>query len=178
VAGFGENTARKGNRMTNENTLIKFTSSRFGELEILEEKIIQVPGGIIGFPDFQRFVLLDPSKGSSNFLWLQAIDSPHLAFIITDPMQFLPDYNIHGSEPALQRLEVEKKSPPALFVIASIPASDPSQINVNLLAPLLYFADENTMHQVVLEQDAWPLRYYLLEQDSGDPAVATDEEVR
>jgi len=155
--------------MNNEKGLTKITSSRFGELDIQDDRIIRIPGGIIGFPDFERYVLLDQSGGTSPFLWLQAVDSPDLAFVIADPLTFIPDYRIQVTEPALERLGIAEKSAPALFAIVSIPASDPRMVNVNLLAPVLYFADENTMHQVVLEQGSWPIRYYLLSQESGDP---------
>ena len=86
--------------MNETSRTIRFNSARFGEIEILEEKVISVPEGIIGFPDFRRFALLDPSSGAGLFLWLQAIDSPDLAFVITDPTAFVPDFKI------LKELEV------------------------------------------------------------------------
>jgi flagellar assembly factor FliW len=156
--------------MTNTGDLIRFSSSRFGELEIPESKVINVPDGIIGFPDYTRYALLDPSGGRSLFLWLQAVDEPNLAFIITDPLVFLPEYRIHGSEPDLQRLEVEKKAPPALFVIVAVPPNDPDRVSANLAAPLLYFEADNTLHQIVLETEEWPLRHYLIPEGSRSHA--------
>jgi len=147
----------------NETTrTIRFNSSRFGDIEIPEEKIISVPDGIIGFPDFRRYALLDSSSGASLFLWLHSVDSPDLAFVITDPTVFVPDFKIQTSEPALERLDLQRKSAPALFVITTIPENDPDRVSINLLAPLLYFADENSLYQIILEQTDRPLRFYLL----------------
>jgi len=153
---------------------IRFFSSRFGELEVSEEKIISVPEGIIGFPDYHRYVLLDPSGGTSSFLWLQAVDSPDLAFVITDPLQFVPNYHILASEPALERLGASSKPPPALFVIVTVPADNPDKTSINLLAPLVYFANENVLYQIVLEKADWPIRYYLLPQESSEASKAAE----
>jgi len=156
--------------MTDPAKFIKFTSSRFGELEIPIERVISVPQGILGFPDHHRYVLLDPSDGKSLFLWLQAVDPPDLAFIVTDPLGLVPDYQIQLTEPGLACLNVEERGAPALFVIATVPKDDPEKVNVNLLAPLIYFCDENILYQIVLENSLWPIRHYLLPQKSIDPA--------
>ena len=157
--------------MTETEPTIRFHSSRFGDLEIPESKIISVPEGIIGFPDSKRYVLLDPSGGESLFLWLHAVDKPDLAFILANPLYFVPDYGIETSEPDLKRLDLLEKSAPALFVIVTVPENNPDGINANLLAPILYFESDNSIHQIVLEKGDWPLRYPLLvqsEQASGE----------
>ena len=155
--------------MTDTDSKISFSSSRFGSLEIPESRIIRVPEGIIGFPDITRFALLDPSKGESVFLWLQAVDNPDLAFIITDPLAFIPEYVLDLAEPDLQRLDIAAKPPPALFVIVTVPPNNPDNVSINLLAPLLYFESENSLYQIVLEKADWPIRYPLLEKMASDP---------
>jgi flagellar assembly factor FliW len=146
--------------------LIKFSTSHFGEVEISEDKVINLPEGIIGFPDQRRFALIDPSNGSSVFLWLQSIDEPDLAFILTDPIIFIPEYKIQVHEPSLSHLNLEYRSAPALFVIVTVPADSPEKVSANLLAPLIYFAADNEMFQVVLEKETWPLKYYLISREN------------
>ncbi len=70
---------------------MKITTTRFGTLDIQEEQIIQVPAGIIGFPEYKRYVLLEHKKGSS-FLWFQAVDNNALAFVLINAILFQPDY--------------------------------------------------------------------------------------
>lgn len=149
--------------MTDTGEKIKFTSSRFGEIEIPEKDLIHVPEGIIGFQHLTRFALLDTSGGESQFLWLQAVDEPKLAFIITDPLIFVPGYGIDMSEPDLARIGAMQKSPPALFAIVTVPQDNPDSISANLLAPLIFFEKESLMYQVVLEKGNWPIRCPLLE---------------
>ena len=154
--------------MSEPETTLRFHSSRFGDLEIPESKTIQAPEGIIGFPDITRYVLLDPSAGQSLFLWLQAVDDPNLAFILANPLDFIPGYTLETSEPDLMRINISEKSHPALFVIVTVPQNDPDKISANLLAPILYFEDENSIYQVVLESGNWPLRQPLLADDDLD----------
>ncbi|HEX9745808.1 MAG TPA: flagellar assembly protein FliW [bacterium] len=141
---------------------IKFNSTRFGEVEIPERNIIHAPGGIIGFAGIERYALLDPSGGESLFLWLQAVDEPDLAFIVTDPMMFVPEYAIDATEPDIEKLGIGEKKPPALFVMVTVPAGNPDNITANLLAPLLYFEEDNVIHQIVLEKTEWGLKHPLV----------------
>jgi flagellar assembly factor FliW len=164
--------------MTDSHQIVRFSSSRFGDIEVPADRLITVPDGIIGFPDFTRYALLDPSGGQSLFLWLHSVDSPDLAFIITDPVPFVPDYRIDASEPDLDRLALAGKEPPALFVIVTVPENDPDMISANLLAPLLFFESDSTLHQIVLEKGNWPLRYHLLAEERCDAGAGSAGEVR
>jgi len=157
---------------------MKITSSRFGELEIPESKVIKCPEGIIGFPDYQSYVLLDPSGGESVFLWLQSVDNPGLAFIVTDPTIYYPGYEIQTDEPDVERLKLPDKPNPGLFVIVTIPPDDPDKISANLIAPLLYFDSDRTLFQIVLEKTEWPLRGYLLPEDETESAAGASGEVQ
>lgn len=146
---------------------LSFKSSRFGEVTISRDKVIHVPEGIIGFPEYKSYALLDPSEGSSIFLWLHSVDSPELAFIVTDPRLFVPEYSIDSSEPSLERIGALTKTISALFAIVTIPKDNPDKASINLLAPLLLF-DDNVIYQVVLEKASWPLRHYLIQEKTAE----------
>jgi len=154
-----------------------FNSTRFGDLEVPEGKIIDIPEGIIGFPDFKRYAILDPSEGESIFLWLHAVEEPNLAFIITEASSIAPDFTVDASESDLERLDIDVKDEHGLFVIVSVPPDDPEKISANLLAPILYRKSDNTMFQIVLQKGDWPLKYYFFEKgevelspgDNNDP---------
>ena len=66
-------------------TQLNLSTSRFGTINIQEEQIIHMPSGMIGFPDAQRFTLLEHKKGSP-FMWLQSLDDGALAFVLVDPL--------------------------------------------------------------------------------------------
>lgn len=66
-------------------------SSRFGTIEVPEERLITLPMGLPGFPDAHTFVLIDHTAGSP-FRWLQAVEQPELALIVINPLEFAPDF--------------------------------------------------------------------------------------
>ena len=72
----------------------KIDSTRFGEIEFDDERVITLPQGIIGFGDKKRFVLVQPDEKDAVFFWLHSADDPDLAFVVTDPRYFIPDYRV------------------------------------------------------------------------------------
>ena len=59
-------------------------TTRFGQVEIDDDRVLEFPKGLLGFARHQRYALIQPT-GESYFFWLQAIDAPELAFVVTDP---------------------------------------------------------------------------------------------
>ena len=53
-------------------------TTRFGNVEIAEDRVIMFPNGLLGFSDYTRFCLLEPSEDAC-FFWLQSLDDPALA---------------------------------------------------------------------------------------------------
>jgi flagellar assembly factor FliW len=82
---------------------MKFETTRFGTIEIEEKQIIEFPDGLYGFEKERRFTFLPFNPNvESPMEWMQSILSPHLAFVITDPYLYVPDYK-------LKLLEEDKK---------------------------------------------------------------------
>jgi len=67
-------------------------TTRFGRLEVNEERIISFPKGLLGFPQYQRYALIQTGE-ENYFFWLQSVDEPTLAFVVTDPAIFFKDYD-------------------------------------------------------------------------------------
>ena len=60
-----------------------------------DERIMSLPSGLLGFPNQNRFALIQ--TGTENyFFWLQSLDDPNLAFVVTDPTIFFKDYDVPG----------------------------------------------------------------------------------
>jgi flagellar assembly factor FliW len=72
---------------------LKIETTRFGIITIEKDKIIEMPDGMAGFPSQRQFVLFQ-HKENSPFLWYQSIEDPVLAFVITNPYLFMPEYKI------------------------------------------------------------------------------------
>ena len=69
---------------------MKVKTTRFGELELDESRIISFTEGILGFPNYKKFVLLDRDN-NSPFVWLQSVETEELAFVLMKPVHVFPD---------------------------------------------------------------------------------------
>jgi len=62
-------------------------TTRFGDVDIAEDRVITFPKGLLGFADNKRYCLFEPNEDAC-FYWLQSLDDPTLAFVVTDPALF------------------------------------------------------------------------------------------
>jgi flagellar assembly factor FliW len=132
-------------------------SSRFGELEVPAEALIDFPDGMIGVGG-NRFALLSREE-SGAFKWLQDTSQEDLALPVTDPFSFFPDYEVVLSDAEAERIGITDPGDAEVLVVVRA-AEDPGQISANLLAPILVAAGVG--HQVMNEASWAPLREPLL----------------
>lgn len=138
---------------------MKCQSSRFGTFDVNEDTLLVFPSGILGFPEWSKYVVLDHDT-DAPFKWLQCVEEPQLAFVILDPAFFKPDYDIEITSDAL--IEIQKQDGDELSVVAilTIPSDDPSAVTANLRGPLVMNHRNRLCKQLVLSED-WPTRYPL-----------------
>lgn len=109
-------------------------STRFGELEVPAEALIEFPDGLIGVGG-SRFALLTREE-SGAFKWLQDAERGELALPVTDPFPFFPDYELRISDAEAQRIGISAPDEADVLVIVRA-AEALEDFTVNLLAPLL-----------------------------------------
>lgn len=112
--------------------MISFDTSRFGRLEVGADKIIEFPFGLIGFPNIKRFILMDYKDTSLK--WLQAVDDPDVAFIVTPPSEFFPEFVLKVEAAAKKYLEI--KDDDDLVALAILRVED-ENVTANLQGPLV-----------------------------------------
>jgi flagellar assembly factor FliW len=138
--------------------VVKFISNRFGELSVAEERVITFPGGILGFPDAKRYVILD-YEGDVPFKWLQSVDDPALAFLVAVPTVVKPDYSLCLKKADLTDLGECNDEDMAILAILTVPEGNPKGMTANLRGPLVINAATMKGKQVVLQDDNYPIRY-------------------
>ncbi len=143
---------------------MKIKTKRFGEIEIDPKTKITFPSGILGFAGYKDYVLIDSNK-KSPLKWLQSMESPDLAFVVTDPLIFKPDYQIRLYKADLEEIEVDDPTRVAQLVIVTVP-KDPSKMTANLKGPLLINTVNNLGKQVVLDHPDYDLKFRLLSDDA------------
>jgi len=145
---------------------VKIETTRFGSIDIEEEKIIGMPFGMLGFPDKKRFVILQ-HKENSPFFWYQSVDDPMLAFVIMSPFLFKPDYAVDMDD-VLKEMswnEGEENNNLALYVVVNIPKGSPDKMTANLIGPILI--DNNTRQavQLVISNSPYTHKFPLLREN-------------
>ncbi len=134
-------------------------TTRFGTIEVDEERIVCFQEGLPGFPQARRFALLEHSH-ESPFHWLQSVDDGALAFVVMDPL--LLDQNYLHAIPgeALADLEIQAATQAAVLVIVNI-QRERSSITANLMAPLVINPGNRRGKQVILLGSGYDIRHEL-----------------
>jgi flagellar assembly factor FliW len=144
---------------------MEIQTTRFGQLSVDDERIMSLPSGLLGFPSQTRFALIQ--TGTENyFFWLQSVDDPNLAFVVTDPTIFFKDYDVPIREETQQELKVTDPSFLQVFVICNKVGE---WLTGNLLGPIVINAENRLAQQVVLTEKKWTTRQPLLRLQSEVP---------
>lgn len=134
-------------------------STRFGTFELKDDNVLVFPSGILGFPDWTKYVLLDHDT-DAPFKWLQCTEEPQLAFVVLDPAFFKPDYQIQVPLDALIEIQKVDSDELSVVTILTIPSHDPGAVTANLRGPLVMNHRTRLCKQLVLSEDL-PTRYPL-----------------
>ena len=85
----------------------KVNTLRFGEVEVAEDKIVHFADGIPAFEDEHEFVIV-PYDEESPYVFLQSLATPDLAFLMTMPFVFFPDYEFEIDDENQNKLELTR----------------------------------------------------------------------
>ena len=125
-------------------------TSRFGPLDINEEKIITMTTPILGFTAERQFILL-PHGPESVFWWLQSVDNPDLAFVVIQPARIVPQYQPTITPQLQQELQVQESDDLEILVILTIPKGHPEAMTANLLGPVILNPGKKVAKQILLD---------------------------
>ncbi len=142
---------------------MKIETTRFGSITVSKDEIIEFPQGLLGFPGERRYVILREDNGP--FYWMQSVENPGLAFVITNPLLFVPDYKIRLHRSQLEDIELTELSNGEIWVLVSI-RKDPLRVTLNLQGPILVNKVNKKAKQVVLDPEEYPLQFEVLRVES------------
>jgi flagellar assembly factor FliW len=133
-------------------------TSRFGQLEVDQERLITFDEGILGFPQQHRYALIQTGEGS-GFYWLQAVDTPELAFVVCDPRLFVADYQVPVKVEELQTIGLADPEKAQVFVIVN-KVND--LLTGNFQGPLVINVENRHGCQLVLSDKRYSTRHPLM----------------
>jgi flagellar assembly factor FliW len=146
---------------------MEIQTSRFGRMTVDDQRVMTFARGLLGFPNHSRFALIQTGE-ENYFFWLQSVDDPNLAFVVTDPTIFFKDYDVPVREETSTELQLSDPNFLQTFVICNKVGE---WLTGNLLGPIVVNAQNRLATQVVLTEKKWTTRQPLLRLQAEAPAA-------
>ena len=134
---------------------MKTLHTRFGEVSYEADQILQFPEGLIGLDRLQRFLVM-PNRKEGPLFWMQSVDDPDFAIVVTDPTHFFRDYLLAPDEREREKLGIDADG--ACHALAIVSIGDSREITLNLSGPILYAPATNRGLQVILDDPRYSTR--------------------
>ncbi len=144
---------------------MKISTTRFGDINIDESKVIRMKGGMLGFEHLKRYELLIQSE-KIPFWWLQSVEDGSVAFVVINSLVVKPDYEPVIPDAEVKLLEIGSPEEAVLLSVVTI-RSDSFKVTANLMAPIVVNAKKMLAKQVVLVDSDYPVQYPI----AGNNAV-------
>lgn len=139
---------------------MRLRTRHFDIIEFMEESIIKFPEGLLGFEDLRSYIIIKNDNPEVPFDWLQSIENPDLAFVITDPFLFLGNYEFELGDKDVEELKINTKNDIKIYNIVVV-GKDIKESTMNLRGPIIINIQEKIGKQIVLDTDKYSLKHEL-----------------
>jgi flagellar assembly factor FliW len=131
------------------------------------------PDGLVGFPDWRRFVLMTADDEELPVAALACLDDPAIELMVTDPRLLMPEYELKLS--AEDRASIGLQADTAPIVYCTLTLAADGLISANLLGPLVINPHTRQGRQVVLTDTGYSTRHPVarLSSQGGDDACSS-----
>jgi len=114
---------------------LQYSTSRFGDIEVSEGQVIRIEGGLFGFTNLSKYIIIH-QRGQGSFVWLQSLERPELAFPLIDPHLVYPDYLLEISREEADEIGIEDEADVKIFVLVAMQAGN-KRLQLNMQGPLI-----------------------------------------
>lgn len=138
---------------------MKLETRYFGNIEVEDSSVIHFDEGIPGFEDQHNFVILNnyDTEEPVPFMWLQSVDDPNLAFVITIPFFMRPDYAFDIPTDICENLDIASPEQVGVYTICHITGSIES-MTMNLRNPIIINAKNQRAMQIMISDSRYTTR--------------------
>ncbi len=140
---------------------MELQTKHFGTIEVDEKDILYFPSGIPGFENVKKFTLLGKQDPESPFFWLQGVDDPELAFVVTDPFSVNQNYYVDADDKEIEEIKIKDSEQVLTLSIVTIPERI-KDMTINLKAPVLINMHNNMGKQIIMKDETFPVKYYIM----------------
>ncbi len=134
---------------------MKKIETRFGEVEYNPDNLLIFSAGLIGFPNLRSFIVM-PNRKEGPLFWIQSVDDPDIAFVLTDPTNFFIGYQAIPDASERNSLQISAEDEYFILTVVTVPPDQ--KITLNLAAPIIFAPKTNRAIQVILENTEYQSR--------------------
>ncbi len=138
----------------------KVNTLRFGEIEADENKIVHFEDGIPAFEDEQEFLII-PYDEESPYVFLQSMVTPELAFLMTMPFVFFPEYEFELDDEIQDKLGLNRQEDMVIYTLLTVPDGRVDSMTANLMAPIVMNQANRQARQIVLDKSRYTTKHRL-----------------
>ncbi len=144
---------------------MKVDTTRFGEIEVDETRILNFVQPIFGYEEFSKYTIVE-HNGNDVFQWLQCVECPELAFPISMPGYFnIQNYIFEIDDETAEKLGIKSAEDVLIYNIVTIPVNNPKAATMNLLGPVVINKNNNNAIQYVVLNSNFSSHYPLFEAE-------------
>ena len=145
----------------------KVNTLRFGEVDVAEDKIVHFADGIPAFEDEHEFVIV-PYDEESPYVFLQSLTTPDLAFLMTMPFVFFPDYEFEIDDENQDKLDLHRQEDMLIYTLITVNNGKVQDMTANLMAPIVLNTANMQARQLVLDKSKYTTKHRLFPQNKEE----------
>ena len=128
--------------------------------EASDVPVIEMRGGLLGFPDMTRFALIKMNDEGLVYR-LQSLESEAVNFVVVPAMPFFPNYSPVVDDDVADRFNLVAGADVLVLLIVTLGETF-KQSTVNLMAPVLLDPARQVAEQVIIENADLSVRAPLM----------------
>ncbi len=137
-----------------------------GEVRYVKEDTCFFPDGIIGFEEFQHFVIVS-KQGFAPFRWLLSLDDPQFLLPVVSPYFIMSDYSPRVGHAELQTVGLRHAKEADFLAVVTVNQEE-NRVSVNLRGPIIINPKERLAKQIILVDSQYLVRHPI---HAGSKAV-------
>ena len=142
----------------------KIMTSRFGEIDVEDDAVIHFSAGIPAFEEEHEFLII-PYSEDGTYVFLQSVKTPDLAFLMTMPLTFFPDYEFTIDDDVERELELTSPDDVLIYTVLTLSGKEIRDLTANLIAPIVINAKTRKGKQIVLDRSPYTTKHRLFPAD-------------
>ncbi len=143
---------------------MEINTKYLGKINIDQSSILSFPNGLLGLKDSKEFVIIN-LEDIPKFKFLQDIKNEMVSFLIVNPWDFFPDYDIELPDEKLENININPKGENLMEIYNIVTLSKEfKKSTANLLAPVVINSKEKKGKQFVLNNSPYTTKHSLFKE--------------